>query len=218
MKLVLLGPPGAGKGTQAELLKKNLELYPISTGDMLREEAKAKTELGTEAKKYMDQGKLVPDHVVIQMVSHRIKEMEEQMGFVLDGFPRTRIQAENLDRILAELRKPIDLVIYCEASLPVIIRRLGGRRVCQECGVNYHLTNRPPKKPGICDQCGGVLYQRSDDTEQAIQMRLKAYEKQTVELINYYQTRGTLRRVSGDIEAVTLFEQLKTLFQKEGLL
>ena len=213
-----MGPPGAGKGTLAELFKKNLGMVHISTGDMLREEVKSASLLGEQAKKDMNEGKLVSDEIVIQMVLKKIKGLDENRGFILDGFPRTRIQAERLDEILKELGKPVDLVLYYEASLPVIIKRLGGRRVCRECGRNYHIENIPPMKPGICDQCSGELYRRVDDSEETIRTRLQAYENQTTELIGYYHTQGTLRTVSGDMDTTMLFEYLKNLFKKEGLL
>lgn len=218
MRLILLGPPGAGKGTQAELLKKRLDLRHISSGDMFREEVKAGTELGKEARKYMEAGKLIPDDIVIRMVSGRIKGIKAGEGFALDGFPRTRVQAENLDKILRELAKPIDRVLYLETSTPVVIRRLGGRRVCRECGLSYHVDNMLPKKEGICDQCGGRLYQRPDDSEATIQVRLKAYEDQTAELVEYYRLQGILRKVPGDYEAEKLFDYLEDFFRKEDLI
>ena len=218
MRLVLLGPPGAGKGTLAEILKTELGLVHVSTGQMLREEVKTLTPLGTQAKQYIDKGELVPDEIVIQLVSHKVKELEGKEGFALDGFPRTKVQAEGLDRILAGLNQPIDLVIYCEVTLELILFRLEGRRVCHECGLNYHVTNMPPKKTGVCDQCNGELYQRSDDSEEAIRIRLKAYHDQTAELVSYYLKQGSLRKVPGDLSAKKLFELLKGLFHREKLL
>ncbi len=218
MKLIFLGPPGAGKGTQADLLVEKLHLVHISTGDMLREEVKRKTPLGEKAKTYMEKGDLVPDEIVIQMVSRKIQNLGHDTGFILDGFPRTRVQAESLDKTLDKLGRPIDRVLYFETSPSVIIYRLSGRRVCKECGFNYHIKNKPPKGDGICDRCGGILYQRPDDSEETIQVRLETYEVQTRDLIGYYQSHELLRKVSGDLEAIELFDYLKTLFQKEGLL
>ncbi|MBI1977034.1 MAG: adenylate kinase [Candidatus Omnitrophica bacterium] len=217
MKLILLGPPGAGKGTEAELLKKELSVRHISTGDMLREQVKSGASLGQQAKRYMDSGRLVPDDIVIRMVSERIQELGIKESFALDGFPRTRIQAESLDGTLEKSGRPIDLVLYFETSAPVVIQRLSGRRVCRQCGLNYHVQNMPPKKDGICDQCEGELYQRPDDSEETIRTRLKAYQDQTAELIGYYQAKGLLRKIPGDYEAIKLFEYLKDLFQREGL-
>lgn len=218
MRLILLGPPGAGKGTAAGILKKELGILHISTGDMLREQVKAGSALGREAKKYMDSGKLVPDDVVIGMVSEKVEGLQEEESFALDGFPRTKVQAQSLDQTLKELRRPIDRALYFDASTSVIIKRLSGRRVCKQCGFNYHIHNMPPAKPGVCDQCGGELYQRADDSEATVQTRLKAYREQTAELIDYYQLKGSLRRVPADYEARQLFEYLKDLFNKEELL
>lgn len=217
MKLILLGPPGAGKGTEAGLLKKELGVRHISTGDMLREQVKAGAPLGQQAKRYMEAGELVPDEIVIGMVSEKIQDLGTQESFALDGFPRTRVQAESLDGTLEKFGRPIDLVLYFDTSVPVVIQRLGGRRVCRQCGLNYHVRNMPPKKEGICDQCGGQLYQRPDDAEETIRTRLKAYQDQTAELIDYYQAKGLLRKIPGDYEAVKLFEYLKDLFRREGL-
>ena len=218
MKLVLLGPPGAGKGTQAQVLSKDLSLPHISTGDMLREALKAATPLGLRAKEYMEKGGLVPDEVVIALVKERLLKSDAKKGFILDGFPRTPEQAISLDRNLGELKMPLDLVLYFKTSLPVIIRRLSGRRVCGKCGKNFHLTNFKPKVEGICDTCGSPLVQRPDDKEATIENRLKVYEKQTAPLIDYYKKINNLIEVSGDLEVQDLNTQLMDLFKSKKLL
>ena len=218
MRLVLLGPPGAGKGTQAQVLSKDLSLPHVSTGDMLREALKASTALGLKAKVYMEKGALVPDEIVIALVSERLSKSDAKKGFILDGFPRTPEQAESLDKSLKDLKMPLDIVLYFKTSLAVIIRRLSGRRVCSQCGKNFHLTNFKPKVDGICDVCGGKLFQRPDDKENTIENRLRVYEKQTEPLIEYYKKKKTLYETSGDLEVQPLNEILMGLFQKKGLM
>jgi len=218
LRIVLLGPPGAGKGTQAQILSKDLNTPHISTGDMLREALKAATPLGLKAKKYMEKGALVPDKVVIALVSERLSKPDAMKGFILDGFPRTPEQAASLDQSLEKLCMPLDLVLYLKASLEVVIRRLSGRRVCSQCGKNYHLTNFKPTVDGICDNCGGKLFQRPDDKEETIENRLKVYERQTAPLIEYYKNKKSLYEVSGDKEAKLLNLDLMDLFKKKGLL
>ena len=218
MRLVLLGPPGAGKGTQAQVLCKDLDLPHVSTGDMLREALKAQTQLGLKAKEYMEKGALVPDDVVIALVSERLSKSDAKKGFILDGFPRTPEQAESLDKSLKDLKMPLDMVLYFKTSLEVIIRRLSGRRVCSQCGKNFHLTNFKPKVEGICDVCGASLFQRPDDKEETIENRLKVYERQTEPLIEYYKKKKNLYEVSGDLEVKPLNTILMDLFQKKSLL
>ena len=217
MRLVLLGPPGAGKGTHAQVLSKEWQLAHISTGDMLREALRAATPLGLKAKEYMEKGGLVPDEIVIGIVAERLKKKDALAGFILDGFPRTREQAESLDNSLTEAKMPLDLAIYFKTSLAVIIRRLSGRRVCSKCGRTYHLVNFKPKVQGICDDCKGELMQRPDDREEVIENRLKAYEKLTAPLIEYYQKKKILAEVSGDMEVDELNQALGALFRKKGL-
>lgn len=217
MRLVLLGPPGAGKGTHAQVLSKNWNVAHISTGDMLREALRAGTPLGLKAKTFMDQGGLVPDDVVIGIVGERLKKADAQAGFVLDGFPRTKEQAESLDRMLQDMKMPLDLAVYFKTSKAVIIRRLSGRRICAKCGHTYHMTNFRPKVQGICDECRGELMQRPDDREEAIENRLVVYEKATAPLIDYYKKKGSLAEVSGDLEVDPLNEALEELFRKKGL-
>lgn len=197
MNLIMLGPPGSGKGTQAKRLTERFGIPQISTGDILREAVKEGTPLGKEAKRYMDEGKLVPDEVVVGIVRERLKEPDCEKGFILDGFPRTVAQAEALDRILEEMGRKIDHVIDIEVSEDELLKRLTGRRTCKRCGAMYHIIFNPPKRDGICDQCGGELYQRDDDREETIKARLKVYREQTAPLIDYYEKRGLLRRIEG---------------------
>lgn len=184
---------------------------------MLREALRAATPLGLKAKEYMEKGGLVPDEIVIGIVAERFKKKDAQAGFILDGFPRTREQAESLDGTLTAAALPLDLAIYFKTSLAVIIRRLSGRRVCSKCGRTYHLVNFKPKVQGICDDCRGELMQRPDDHEEVIENRLKAYEKLTAPLIDYYQKKKILAEVSGDLEVDALNQALGTLFRKKGL-
>lgn len=216
MRLVLLGPPGAGKGTQAQVLAKDLNAPHVSTGDMLREAIRQGLPAGLKAKEFMDRGDLVPDQLVIDLVAERLKRDDAKNTFILDGFPRTREQAESLDKKLAELKMSLDLVLYFKTSLAVTIRRLSGRRICGQCGKNFHLTNFKPKVEGICDACGGKLVQRPDDREEAIEERLKVYEKLTAPLIEYYRKKGNLAEVSGDLEVEPLNTVLHKLFKKNA--
>jgi len=197
MNLIFLGPPGSGKGTQAKMLVDKYGIPQISTGDILREAVKEGTPLGKEAKKYMDEGKLVPDEVVVGIVRERLKEPDCTKGFILDGFPRTIPQAEALDKTLEEMGKGIDHVLSLEVDKEELVRRLSGRRTCKKCGAMYHIIFDPPKKDGICDRCGGELYQRDDDKEETIRERLRVYEEQTAPLIEYYRKKGLLRPIDG---------------------
>lgn len=201
MRIILLGPPGAGKGTQAKSLSKQLALSHISTGDILREEVKNKTVLGLEAKAYMDKGELVPDRLVINMLGAKLLAQDAKKGFILDGFPRNLSQAEALDQILTKAGIDIDTVFYLDASEAVIIQRLSGRRVCTKCGAIFHLQNMPPKIDGVCDKCGSGLYQRSDDHVETIKNRLQVYLKETAALIDYYKKQNKLHYINADREA-----------------
>lgn len=205
MNLVLLGPPGAGKGTQAKRLIEAYGIPQISTGDMLREAVKNQTELGKEAKKYMDAGQLVPDEVVLGLVKERLSKPDTDKGFMLDGFPRNVAQAKELDKLLAEIKKSIDHVISIEVPNDELMGRLTGRRTCKQCGAGYHVMFDPPKTEGKCDKCGGELYQRDDDNETTVGNRLKVYEDQTAPLIDYYKGQGLLRPIDGvgDMNAIT---------------
>ncbi len=198
MRVAFLGPPGAGKGTQARELAREWGVPQIATGDMLREAVAAKTPLGLEAKRYMDQGALVPDEVVVGATAERLAAPDAARGFILDGFPRTIAQAEALARLLKDAGHALDVVLYFDVSEPELLRRLTGRRVCRACGHTYHLTSSPPKRAGVCDACGGELYQRVDDSEATVRNRLEVYRKQTAPLLDYYRQRNVLTTVSGE--------------------
>lgn len=195
MRLVLLGAPGVGKGTQAKLISEKLGIPQVSTGDMLRRAETAGTEVGLRAKKYMDAGDLVPDEVIIGVVEERLREPDCQLGYILDGFPRTLAQAQALDHLLRRLDTPLHTVLAFEVGEEEIIRRLGGRRVCVSCQATFHDTNQPPKQPGVCDKCQGALVIRDDDTPNAILHRLKVYGELTEPLLAFYAERGLLHRV-----------------------
>ena len=197
MRLILLGPPGAGKGTQAKRLIERYGIPQISTGDILRAAVREGTELGKKAKQYMDAGQLVPDEVVIGIIRERLKEADCAKGFILDGFPRTVPQAEALKSVLAELGQALDHVVSIEVPDEDLVERLTGRRTCRNCGAMYHVKFTPPKQEGVCDKCGGELYQRDDDKEETIRARLKVYHDQTAPLVEFYNEEGLLRRIDG---------------------
>ncbi|MDH5752578.1 MAG: adenylate kinase [Deltaproteobacteria bacterium] len=211
MRLIFLGAPGCGKGTQAKLLKKNHDLPQISTGDLLREAVRAGSQLGVEAKGYMDSGALVPDRLVISLLENRIDGADCKKGFILDGFPRTRVQAEALDTALEEKKTPIDTVINFQVDMEQLVERLVGRRVCPQGHGEWHIKFNPPGVEGRCDTCGQELIQREDDQEERIRRRFEAFQKDTEPLIGYYEGQGKLQTVealgkieivSGQIEAV----------------
>ena len=214
MYLVLLGPPGAGKGTQAKKLAENLRLPHISTGDILRRNVKDNTALGKQAKGIMDKGLLVPDDLVAKMLDERFNNPDIKNGFILDGYPRTLAQAKTLDDILGRKGKKIDLVVYLNTSDEVIIKRLGGRLVCSKCGANFHVINMPPKVGGACDNCGGSLYQRSDDNEITVRKRLEVYKKEVATLIEYYSKVKKLRSLNADLDAGVVLKQIIDLSAK----
>ncbi|OIO32434.1 MAG: adenylate kinase [Candidatus Omnitrophica bacterium CG1_02_40_15] len=218
MQIVFLGPPGAGKGTQAVMLADKKGFLHLSTGDILRENVKNGTLIGKKAKAFMDKGELVPDNIVIEMMLDTIKNTRSHEDFILDGFPRTVYQANNLDRELNKLKLPIDMVVYFKASIKTVILRLTDRRLCSKCGASYHITNMPPKKQGVCDKCGSELYQRKDDSEKTIKKRLEVYNSQTKELIDYYKSQGILKEVSGDMEASKVYSELSEILTPPFLL
>lgn len=198
MYVVFLGAPGAGKGTQAAEVAKALKLAHIATGDMFREAQKKGTKLALEAKTYMDKGMLVPDEITIKMVLERISAPDCENGVIFDGFPRNLAQAEALDKAMAGESKKIDKVVYIKVSEGELMKRLGGRWICRQCQTPYHEVNSPPKVKGICDKCGGELYQRSDDVPETIKERLKVFFAQTAPLIEYYTKTGKLLEVHGE--------------------
>jgi adenylate kinase len=214
MRIILLGPPGAGKGTQAIKLAQRLNLPHISTGDILRQNVTKQTELGKAAKDYMNKGLLVPDALVAKMLMQRIDEPDTKAGFILDGYPRNLNQAETLDKMLKDRGAKINLVIDLDSSEAVIIQRLTGRLVCRSCGMNFHKKNMPPKIEGICDSCGGKLYQREDDKEETVRKRLEVYRQETVSLINYYKKTGKLNRLSADGDPEVILNQIIALANK----
>ena len=214
MKVVFLGPPGAGKGTQAVDLALEFGIAHISTGDMLRGEIKAGSALGKLAQSYIDDGNLVPDEVAVDIIRHRLKKDDAENGYILDGFPRTVPQAEMLAEMLKDMGTALDRAIYLEASEKVIISRLSGRRICRECGKIYHTVNMPSRSPGICDVCGGETYQRPDDQPDAIRQRFKVYREKTADLIQWYADRDLVTRVAADIAREDTYKELSELFKQ----
>ena len=196
--MVFLGPPGAGKGTQARDLAQEWGVPHIATGDMLREAVAAGTPLGQDAKRYMDQGALVPDDVIVGVIAERLGKPDAKRGFLLDGFPRTIPQAEALRALLDSLGQPLDRVIFFDVSEAELLRRLTGRRVCRNCGATYHVVSAPSARPGVCDRCGGELYQRADDSEATVRNRLRVYATQTEPLLAYYRDERLLSSVRGE--------------------
>lgn len=198
MYIILLGAPGAGKGTQADSLSSELNLPHIASGDLFREALKKETELGLLAKSYMERGELVPDEVTIKMILQRIEMPDCVSGCLFDGFPRTLAQAEALDKGLADKGKSIDKVLYIKVSNEELLKRLGGRWLCQNCQTPYHLITAPPKVPGKCDKCGGELYQREDDKEETVKERLRVFFAQTIPIVDYYRGQSKLIEVNGN--------------------
>ena len=198
MYIVMLGPPGAGKGTQADILSQEMRVPHVSSGDLFRRALEERTEIGLLAKGYMDRGDLVPDEIVTRMILERIGESDCAAGCVFDGFPRTPPQARTLDENLGRQRKSIDKAVYIEVPGEELLRRLSGRRLCRKCQTPYHLMDSPPRVPGRCDKCGGELYQRSDDKEETVRERIKVFFSQTAPLLDYYEKQGKLIRVNGN--------------------
>lgn len=208
MNLILLGPPGAGKGTQAKMMIDAYQIPQISTGEILRAALKEKTPLGLKAKEYMDKGLLVPDEVVIDIIRERLKEADCQKGYILDGFPRTVAQAQALDKVLTEMNTAIDHVISIEIDKGELVKRLTGRRTCRQCGQGYHVIFDPPINKDLCGKCQGELYQRDDDNEDTVRNRLDVYDSQTFPLIQYYKEKGLIRSIEGQGGIQQIFDRI----------
>lgn len=208
LRAVLLGPPGAGKGTQAVRLVEKYEIPHISTGDIFRKNIKEGTELGKKAQEYMNAGALVPDELVVDLVKDRLQQDDCKNGFLLDGFPRTIFQAEKLDEFLSESNQKMDIVINLKVEKEALVKRLTGRRVCKDCGASYHIVNIPPKKEGVCDICGGELIQRKDDNIETVENRINVYEEQTAPLIGYYKEAGSLVDFDGEASLDEVFDAI----------
>lgn len=213
MLIILLGPPGAGKGTQAEKIVAERDLTYISTGAILRSVVKAETTLGRKVQHFMDQGKLVPDELVVEIVKDRLMETDCANGALLDGFPRTIVQAVFLDKVLPDIQAGIDRVLSIEVNEEELVERLTGRRVCSDCGANYHIKFKPPKVRNVCDQCGGDLYQRDDDSLETVKERLEVYKNQTEPLIKFYEEQGVLSTIDGNQDIDTVFKQVDSILE-----
>lgn len=214
MKIIMLGAPGAGKGTQAQMIAGQYHIPHVSTGDIFRANIKNGTELGMEAKKYMDQGLLVPDELTVKILLDRVAEEDCKDGYLLDGFPRTIPQAEVLDKALAELGDAIDYAINVDVPDENIVKRMSGRRACLSCGSTYHMEHIPPKKEGICDKCGNDLVLRDDDKPETVLNRLEVYHKQTQPLIQFYEEKGVLKTVDGTKPMKEVFDSIVEILEK----
>ena len=218
MRLIFLGPPGAGKGTIARLLKDRQGVEQLSSGDLLRQAVRKGDSLGKQAGQFIEKGVLVPDDVITGLMLQLLSELNPKTSFILDGFPRTVEQAKALDKALSEKKSaPISLVVDFELSPKTVVTRLVGRRVCQGCGANYHMDRLPPRKGGICDRCGGMLLSRSDDQPETILKRIDVYQKQTAPLVSFYRAQGKLRTVSGESEIEEQYRNLQTVLKQEKL-
>lgn len=211
MRLILLGPPGSGKGTQAGLLRDKFNIPQISTGDLLRSAVSARTGLGIKAREFMDKGHLVPDELVLDMIKERLQDEDCKNGYVLDGFPRNVLQAEKLDEMLDSVGEKLDEVVDLEVNPEEILVRLTGRRTCRDCNAMFHETLNPSKQPGVCDHCGGELYQRADDNEETVMNRLKVYETQTAPLKDFYRKQGNLKTAKGSGSMNDIFNRICSL-------
>ncbi len=209
-----MGPAGAGKGTMSDLILKEYDIPHISTGDMLRDNVRNNTELGNLAKSYMDAGNLVPDDVIIAMVEKRLQEDDCQKGYLLDGFPRTLVQAEAFEKIENKIGKPVECVIALEVGFDTLVERITGRRICPKCGAIYHIHNKPSKVEGICDVCGSELTQRKDDTVEQLTVRMDGYEKSTKPVIDFYDKRGIVSYIDASQETAAVFEKVKEALSK----
>lgn len=214
MNILIMGPAGAGKGTMSDLILQEYDIPHISTGDMLRENVRNNTELGLEAKSYMEAGKLVPDDVINAMVEKRLQEPDCQKGYLLDGFPRTLVQAEAFSAIAEKIGKPIESVIALEVDFEVLKDRITGRRICPKCGAIFHVRNHPPKTEGICDVCGAELTQRKDDTVEQLKVRMDEYEKSTKPVIDFYEARGVVTHINAAQKPPVVFGEIKEALGK----
>lgn len=213
MRIVLLGPPGAGKGTQAAKIVSRFAIPHISTGDILRKNLREGTPLGLKAKEYMDRGLLVPDDLVVEIIKDRLTQKDCAKGFMLDGFPRTVAQAKALDTVLKDMGISLDAVLNINVDYDLLVDRITGRRICKDCGATYHVAFNPPKVEGKCDVCGGELYQRDDDKEETVKKRLEVYTEETQTLINYYQEKSILESINGEQNIDKVFEDIKDTLQ-----
>lgn len=214
MLIILLGPPGAGKGTQAERIVRDHRLAYIATGDILRNAVKLETTLGRKARQYMDQGQLVPDELVAEIVKERLSDPDCLQGALLDGFPRTVSQATFLEELLPAGKSAISKVLSIEVDEKELVERLTGRRVCSDCGASYHLKYKPPRVRNVCDQCGGDLFQRDDDSLNTVLERLQVYRNQTAPLIRYYAEKGLLERIDGNLSIEQVYKQIDSILKK----
>lgn len=213
MNILFMGPPGAGKGTQAEAIVNEFGIPHVSTGDAFRLAIKQGTPVGLKAKEYIDQGLLVPDDVTVGIVRERLQQSDCENGFLLDGFPRTLSQAEALEELLGELNRKLTHVINLKVDRNKLLARLTGRRICKSCGSTYHVIFNPPKQEGVCDKCGGELYQRSDDNEESVGTRLDEYINKTAPLLQYYEEKGLLREIDGEQEIDTVTKEIVSLLR-----
>ncbi|MFN8670684.1 MAG: adenylate kinase [Candidatus Sericytochromatia bacterium] len=212
MKIMFLGPPGAGKGTQAKILEKKYDAFQVSTGDILRKSIEQKTDLGLKAKEYMEQGKLVPDDLMIALIKEKFADPNFSKNWIMDGFPRTVPQAESFDALLNELGMKLDCVIEVDVNRTVLVKRLTGRRVCKDCQAPFHVDFNPPKVDGVCDYCQSTnIYQRSDDKEDVVLNRLKVYDDQTAPLIKYYTDKNLLHKMDGDLPVEEVTKKIESL-------
>ncbi len=209
MNILIMGPAGAGKGTMSDLILKEYEIPHISTGDMLRENVKQGTDLGNEAKSYMEAGKLVPDDVINAMVEERLQQPDCQKGYLLDGFPRTLVQAEAFNKIAEKIGKPVESVIALEVDFEVLKDRITGRRICSDCGAIFHIRNHAPKVEGVCDECGGTLTQRKDDTVEQLTVRMEEYENNTKPVIDFFEKLGVVKHINASRDKKEVFAEIK---------